>query len=412
MQFRKGNRLLIKEINRNLVLNLIKQHGPISRVDLVRLSNLSAATISGITAEFLESDLVLETGEGESRGGRRPVLLRLNHRARFVVGVKLMETAVTSALTDLDAQVLHHRVTPFQPGTAPVSPQEAIAAIVEAVEATIAESGVDGERLIGIGIGMAGTVDRKQGICRYSPFFEWRNVQLAQPISEHFQLPVYLENDVNTLTIAEKWFGYGHNANHFAVVTVGRGIGAGVVVNGQFYGGAFGAAGEFGHIPLCVDGQLQTLESMASDPALIRQAHAALGDGQSSSLSANDSFTVDDVIEAAEAGDDLARHLLAESGRWLGIGIATLINLLDPQLVIVGGEGVRAGKWRLAPMRQAIEQYTFAGLAGDVEIIVEPSGDEAWARGAACVVLGDLFKSPVYHDANDSPSSWQSSAAM
>ncbi|MFW6070381.1 MAG: ROK family transcriptional regulator [bacterium] len=396
MQMRKGNRLLIKEINRNLILNLIKKHGPVSRVELARLSNLSAATISGITAEFIESDLVRETGEGESRGGRRPVLLRLNHRARFVVGVKLMETAVTSALTDLDAQVLHHRVTSFDGDRGPVTPEVAIEAVEKAVERTIAESGVDGERLVGIGIGMAGTVDRNSGVCRYSPFFEWRNVQLAQPIAEHFQLPVYLENDVNTLTIAEKWFGYGHEASHFVVVTVGRGIGAGIVVNGQFYSGAFGGAGEFGHVPLCVDGQQATLESLAADPAVVRRAQEAIGSGEASALAEADPLTIEAVIDAADGGDALAQRLLADSGRWLGTGIATLINMLDPEMVIVAGEGVRAGEWRLDPMRRAIADYTFAGLAGDVEIVVEPSGDEAWARGAACVVLGELFKSPVH----------------
>jgi predicted NBD/HSP70 family sugar kinase len=400
MQLRKGNRLLIKEINRNLVLNLIKAHGPISRAELARISNLSAATVSSITAEFIDSDLVRESGEGESRGGRRPVLLRLNHRARFVVGVKLMETAVTCALTDLDAQVLHHGVTPFGGGEGPVSPQTVIDAVIRAVERTIAESGVDGERLVGIGIGMAGTVDRVAGTVRYSPFFEWRDVQLAQPIADHFQLPVYLENDVNTLTIAEKWFGYGHDVNDFAVVTVGRGIGAGIVANGQFYGGTSGGAGELGHIPLCSDGQLRTLEELASDPALLREAQAAL-DGRvpnaaESLLAQVQALTVEAVFGAADAGDLLAQRLLADSGRWLGTGIATLINVLDPRLIIIAGEGVRAGGWRLNAMRQAIEAHTFAGLAEDVEIVVEPSGDETWARGAACVVLGDLFKSPVY----------------
>ncbi len=406
MQLRKGNRLLIKEINRNLVLNLIKKHGPISRAEVARLSNLSAATVSGITAEFIDSDLVRETGEGESRGGRRPVMLRLNHRARFVVGVKLMETAVTCALTDLDAQVLYHSVTPFAGTEAPVTPETVVAAVIKAVEQTIAESGVDGERLVGIGLGMAGTVDRAAGIVRYSPFFEWRNVQLAQPIGDHFQLPVYLENDVNTLTIAEKWFGYGHDVNDFVVVTVGRGVGAGIVVNGQSYGGASGGAGEFGHIPLCADGQLRTLEDLASDPALLREARAALDrelprtDGQQghqdSLLARAEPLTIEAVFAAADAGDALAQQLLADSGRWLGIGIAALINILDPRLIIVAGEGVRAGSWRLNAMHEAIEEHTFAGLAGDVEIVVEPSGDETWARGAACVVLGDLFRSPAY----------------
>jgi predicted NBD/HSP70 family sugar kinase len=395
---RRGNRALIREINRNLVLNPIKSQRPISRPDLAQMSGLSPAAISGITGDFIESGLVQETGEGKSRGGRRPVLLRLNHRAGYVVGLKLMETAVTSAVTDLEARVLHHRVTPFAAGEDMLTPEVVIDAIVEAVEETVAESGAEVERLVGIGIGMAGTVDRAAGICRYSPFFEWRNVQLAQPIADHFQLPVYLENDVNTLTIAEKWFGYGHDVDDFVVVTVGRGVGAGIVVNGRFYGGAYGGAGEFGHIPLAAGDQMTTLEDLASDPALVRRAQDAMAAGESSRLARVDILDVEAMTAAAEEGDELARRILAESGHWLGVGIATLINVLDPRLVIVAGEGVHTGPWRLDAMREAIGRHTFAGLAGDVEIVVEPSGDETWARGAACVVLGELFKSPVYGD--------------
>jgi glucokinase-like ROK family protein len=399
-RLRRGNRDLIKEINRNLVLNLIKSRGPISRTDIARLSSLSLATVSGITADFIASGLVHELGEGESTGGRRPVLLRLNYQAGFVVGVKLMEQAITSALTDLDASVLHHRVTSLTT-TAGTDPANVFQAITQAVENTIAEAKVDRDRVLGIGIGLAGVVDGEAGVCRYSPFFGWRNVQFARPLADHFGLPVYLENDVNTLTIAEQWFGYGHGVDHFVVATVGRGIGAGIVVNGQFYRGALGGAGEFGHITLttngspCDCGKRGCLETLASDPAVVRQARAAIALGERTALVSVEPLTLEDIVAAAEAGDELARRLLADSGHWLGMGIATLVNILNPQLVIVGGEGVRAGEWRFGPMREAIHQHAFDGLADELEIIIEPSGDETWARGAACVVLGEIFKPPV-----------------
>lgn len=398
-RLRKADRDLIKEINRNIVLNLIKSRGPISRTDIARLSGLSLATVSGIAANFIESGLVREMGEGESTGGRKPVLLRLNHQAGFVVGVKLMEQTITSALTDLDAKVLYHRVTPLQ---ARRDVQAVLEAIIVAVEATIAESMVERGRVLGIGIGMAGVVDGQAGFCRYSPFFGWRDVEVARPIADHFGLPVYLENDVNTLTIAEQWFGYGHGVDHFVVVTVGRGIGAGIVVNGQFYRGAIGGAGEFGHVtltgdgPPCNCGKRGCLEALASDPAVVRQARAAIALGERTTLAEAEPLTLEAIVAAAEAGDELARRLLADSGRWLGLGIATLVNILNPQLIIVGGEGVRAAEWRFGPMREAIHQHAFDGLADKLEIVIEPSGDETWARGAACVVLGELFKSPVH----------------
>ncbi len=398
-QLRKGNRDLIKEINQNLILNLIKNQGPISRTDLARLSRLSPASVSGITAELIAGNMVQETGEGESSGGRRPVLLRLNKKAGFVVGLKLMENALTIALTDLDANILDHRVVPILTNGHSLAVEAVLSILIEAIEQTIIDTKVDRQRVRGIGIGLAGSIDGESGVCRFSPYFNWRNVQVAKPISDHFSLPVYIENDVNTLTIAEKWFGYGHDVQHFVVATVGRGIGAGIVTNGQFYRGAFGGAGEFGHIPLFHQEHVTTLENLASDPAILRQAQAAIERGDKTTLRELDEVSITAIINAANKGDQLSQKLLAQAGRWLGIGIAILINMLNPQLIIIGGEGVHAGEWRLGPMREAIKTYAFDSLADDIEIVIEPSGDETWARGAATLVLGEIFKSPIDRDA-------------
>jgi predicted NBD/HSP70 family sugar kinase len=400
---RKGNRDLMREINRNLVLNLIKRRGPVSRVELARLSGLSPATISGIIGDFIRSGLVQEMGQGQSTGGRRPVMLRLNHKAGFVVGAKLMEHAIVTAVTDLDANVLHHQLWPLEVGAGQAAdPGRLIDRLILAIERTIVHQGVARAQLLGIGVGMAGLVDAVKGVSRYSPFFGWQDVQIAAPLQEHFQLPVYLENDVNTLTIAEQWFGYGQGVEHFVVVTVGRGIGAGIVLNGQFYRGALGGAGEVGHMklqprgPRCDCGAHGCLEALASDTAILRQAKEAVAAGRATALAEVEALTLEAVRQAAEGGDRLARRLLAEAGRWLGLGIANLVNLLNPQLVIVGGEGVRAGEMRLAPMRAAISENAFRGLADQLDIVIEPSGDVTWARGAACLVLGELFKSPMH----------------
>lgn len=402
---RKGDRALIKEINANLVLNIIKNRGPLSRTDIARLSSLSLATVSGITAKLIKRNLVYETGEGQSTGGRRPVLLRLNNEAGYVVGVKLREHTITTALTDLDANVVHrHTSSVSTESEHAVTVSAVLEAIKETIATTIRDSGIEPRLVLGIGVGMAGLVDGETGICRYSPFFGWRDVQLAEPLSAHFELPVYLENNVNTLTIAEQWFGYGHNVDHFVVATVGRGIGAGIVMNGQFYRGALGGAGEFGHItvaadgPPCTCGKRGCLEALASDPALIRQARAAIALGEQTALTEVEPLTLETIVAAADDGDEVARRLLADSGHWLGVGVATLVNILNPQLVIIGGEGVEAGDWRLKPLHKALHEHVFSGLADELEIVIEPSGDETWARGAACVVLGELFRSPVGAD--------------
>jgi len=397
-QWQRGNRDLIREINCNLVLNVIKSQGPISRTDIARRSGLSLATISGIVADFVEKGLVQEIGAGTSTGGRKPVLLGLNPRAGFVVGLKLMEHAITSALTDLDATVLHHRITHLH-GQRDLD--SVVKAIIESVWSTIDESGVDISQVRGIGVGMAGVIDGRMGLCRYSPFFGWCDAPLGELIEREIGLPVYLDNDVNTLTIAEQWFGYGHSVDHFIVVTVGRGVGAGFVLNGQFYRGALGGAGELGHLvveedgPLCSCGKHGCLETLSADPAVLRQARMALEAGEDSVLAGVTPLTIEGVAQVAEDGDALAQRILGHAGHMLGIGIAYLVNLLNPQLIIVGGEGVRAGRYRLEPMREAIYQHSFNDLAQDLQIVIEPCGDETWARGAASLVLGEMFQSPI-----------------
>jgi predicted NBD/HSP70 family sugar kinase len=210
---------------------------------------------------------------------------------------------------------------------------------------------------------------------------------------------VYLENDVNTLTITEQLFGPGHEVADFAVVTIGRGIGMGMVLNYQLYEGTHGGVGELGHItleaggPLCNCGKSGCLEALAADPAVIREIDAALSEGAVSVLKSRS--TLAEVIRAAEQDDALAQEALARSGYYLGIGLATVINMLCPTLIIVSGEGVVAGDFRLRAMYDALRQHTFSGLLENVEIVVKPTDDRTWARGAAGLVVGKVFESPL-----------------
>lgn len=400
MDDRRLDRDAIKRVNSNLVLNLIKSAGPLSRRDIVRRSGLSPATVTNLTAELIAEDLVHEMGPGETTRGRPPVLLRLNNRAGFVVGVKVMEKALAAVVTDLDADVLAYRSDPLPhsrgssalPG---LDPDEAVDAIATIVELVLGDARVDRSAVLGVGLGLAGVMDSPAGRVVYSPFFSWRDVDLAGPLHRRLGMKVILENDVNALTIAEQWFGHGDDVDHFCVVTVGSGVGLGLVVNGQFYRGQSGGAGELGHTtlaengPNCYCGKKGCLEVLASDRAVVRGWAEAMPDDESDS-------TLRAIVAAADNGDETARALLAEAGRWLGVGVANVVNLLNPGLVIIGGEGVHAGEWRFGPMRQAFEAHVFDGLSEQTEFVIEPAGDDTWARGAACVVLGEMFKSPLH----------------
>ena len=383
---RRGDKNLIRAMNRNLVLNLLITVGALSRSEIARRSGLGNATVTEITAELVSRSLVEEVGEGESTGGRRPLLLRLNARAGYVVGVKLMEDALTCAVTDLHAKVLFHEMYPLGTDHALPAVQRAF---IKAVTVAIEQAGIRPEQILGIGIGLAGVVDSVRGLIRYSPYFGWRDADFASAISTHFALPVYLENDVNTLTLAEQWFGHGRGVDNFAVVTVGRGIGSGYVLNGQF---CHDAAGEIGHTtlmydgPLCSCGKRGCLEALAADPAVVYEYSLTVPRRE---------LSLSDVVNAAENGDENARRFLKHAGTYLGIGIANLINTLSPKLVVISGEGLRGGPLRIEAMYAAIAENVFAGLAERTQIVTELIADETWARGAACVVLNEIFKSPM-----------------
>ena len=389
-----GNRDFIRALNRSAVLNTIKANGPASRTDVARLTGLSGATITGITAELIADDLVFEKSSGDSSGGRRPILLAMNPRGRYVIGLKLTETEVIGALTDLEATVLAKRVDSIVGH----SLEQVLDTLSAAVLALLREGGLRKKQLLGVGLGLAGIVDSERGLLRLSPYFGWRDVPLRELLQARLKVPIYVDNDVNTLTLAEKWFGAGQGVDNFLTVTVGRGVGLGIVVNGQFYRGAHGGAGEFGHTvidpdgPPCDCGKRGCLETFVGDPGLLRMAAEAVARGELEGSVADTT----ELVRRAEAGEPGARAVLARAGEALGRGVANLINIFNPERLIIGGEGVRAGDWLFDPMRAAVERYVMAGLARDTEIRVEPWGDDAWARGAASLVLRELFESPMH----------------
>lgn len=388
-----GNRELIRAINRSTILNSIKTHGAIPRAEIARLTGLSPATVTGITAELIQDNLVFEKESGDSSGGRPPIMLAINPNGGCVVGIKVMEDHALGALTDLEASLLGKQSYPLTD----TSPEGISRSLSELVAELLKMSENPVPNLMGVGVGLAGIVEAGQGLVRQSPFFGWNDVPLREMIQSRVNVPVYVDNDVNTLAFAEKWFGAGRGVDNFLVVTVGRGIGLGIVSNGQFNHGARGGAGEIGHTviqpggEICACGKRGCLEMYASEPALLRQAAKAYEQGQLSSLP----NTPEELIALAASGEKAAQEIFARAGELLGQSIANLVNIFNPQRVLINGEGVRAGNWLFDPMRAAIDEHTMPGLRQDVSILVEPLGDDAWARGAASLVLHELFESPI-----------------
>lgn len=394
-QVRTGSKQLLRDLNQNLVFNAIANRGAISRTEIAHETGLPAATVTRITREFVAASLVTEevSAASDASSGRRPILLRINPSMGFVVGVKLREDSMTLAVCDLGCAVMHSLDVALPDGS---EPHEVCDAVANAVAEAMRQANAAPHRLLGVGIGMAGLIDSANGVCRYSAIMGWRDVELQSPLEYKLRVPVRLDNDVNTLAVAERLFGPGRGANEFIVVTIGRGIGLGVVIGGEIYRGVNGGAGEFGHItidlssnaPLCNCGKRGCLEAIASDYGILRAA-----------LKHDPGNHVETEMRALlkRADEPEVQRIFAHAGEVLGVAIANLVNIFDPQLVLLTGEGVNAGEMLLAPMRAAIPQHTFGQPFDQAIVQVAPADDIAWARGAASLILQEVFHPPIHN---------------
>ncbi len=384
----RGNRDLIRSINRSILLNVIKTKGEISRAALATQTGLSPATVTTIAGQLIREGLVFEKATGDSTGGRRPIMLAVNPQGGFVIGIKLMEGQVVGALTDLNAAILAKDSLILADKQVDTS----VATLAALVNRLVRRAGIKKKQLMGVGIGLAGVVDFAQGIVRQNPIFNWNNIPLRELLETHIRAPIYIDNDVNTLTLSERWLEPGQPAENFIVITLGRGVGMGIVINGQIYRGKSGGAGEFGHIIikpdglLCDCGRRGCLETLISDRALVAEARMVLGE---------EIATLDDLLRCVSMGYPGAAQILERAGSLLGLQIANLVNLFDPKMIIISGEGIRMGEVFFSAVRNTFRGVVMPGLAQDTEIRVNSWGDDIWALGAASLVIAEVFSSPI-----------------
>jgi len=256
--------------------------------------------------------------------------------------------------------------------------------IASAIEAVLDDAGLSAEALLGVGIGMPGEVHPSSGDVVRSPLPGWAAAGFASALERHLQVPVLVDNDVNTLTVAEHLYGAGRGLDHLLVVSIGRGIGMGAVIDGVVARGARGALGEIGHVVVvpggraCWCGRLGCLEAEAAEPAVVAKVLSALGH-----------LVAPDEMAAVAEEDPRTAAILSASGREVGHAIAAAISLFDPQRVVVSGEGVRLGHHYVDGLKEGVHERL--SPEGEADLVIEPWGDEAWARGAASLVLRELF---------------------
>ena len=380
MRMPKGDQGLLRDHNRGLIINLLRISGPSSRADIARRIGLAPSALTRLMRELLDDGLVVEAGKQRTSGGRRPILVAFNPHYATTIGIKVEKDRLLGARVDLDGQIEARMDIPLSSSTEPEAVLDQIA--------QLSHNLMHGKTL-GVGLCISGSVDSVHGIDIYSPILGWRNVALQTPLSARIDTTVRVENDVNALTLAEHWYGAGQGYHNFICLTVGEGIGAGVVINNELYRGSFGGAGEVGHItidpdgPRCRCGERGCLEVFASDRFL---------DNEANRLGFSD---IAGLAEAARAQKNHARNVFTRMGHYLGIGAKNLVNLLNPEAIVLGGERMDAADLFLPAFEEEVRNHSFPEAAKDLQIVPAALGEDGFLIGAATLVSAEFFRLPM-----------------
>jgi N-acetylglucosamine repressor len=397
-----ADRFLIRGINQSTLLNLIRTHAPISRPQLATLSGLSLVTVTKIVSNLLERHLVLERDYAESTGGRRAGLLEVNPEGGFVMGLIPQPDSLTAVIVNLSSELIYsrHWAVPLHENY-----PQALDLIAQCVEELLAASGIAAEKIIGAGFGMSGLIDAERGLCIDASLMGWKNVEISRPLEERLGIPIFVDNDVNCLAIYEKLFGQGQPYDHFLVVAIGRGVGLGIVTNGDLYRGAFGGAGEFGHTAIvsndgrfCACGNRGCLETYVSFPGIIKNYQEYVQATLPGMPASTQEMMLLDIVERARGGDQAAQAAMRRAGTLLGISLANLVNIFNPECIVLSSPDINilTDDLFVGAMHQEIKLHLFSQMGRDLRFFtVEQPGYESWARGAGSLVLRHFFVSPV-----------------
>lgn len=401
------DRKLMQDMNQNTLLNLIRNHAPISRPQLTALSGLSSATVMSLTNKLIERGFVQESGVAESTGGRKAALLEICADAGFALGMAVRGFEVNEVLVNMHGDILFAQRKKV---TLRHQPAHGIQLLADCVREFLLHAQVPLEQVIGIGCALSGYIDAQRGRCVDSWNLDWHHVEISRPLSQYLSLPVFIDNDVSCLATYEKLFGCCKHSQNFLIVSLGRGVGLGLVIDGNVYRGATGGAGEFGHTVavaggrLCECGKRGCLEEYVSFRGIIANYQEYMD------LSALTTPAVDmpewemqheeemilELLKRADQGDEAARSAFKQSGERLGIGLANMVNVLNPEYIILTGEGTISERHMLAPMEAMLRHHIFSELGISLQILVEPQQSyENWARGAAALVFNRFFASPI-----------------
>lgn len=393
----------VKSHNVRTVLSLLRQHGNASRAHLAELTGLSTTTISNLVSELLEQGIVTEEGvirSGPRQGAGRPrTSLRLVPEARHAVGIHIGVGQIRVAVANLRAHLLNCLSLDHSLDR---SSTEVLRDVAALVDEALSQSGVDREKVVGVGVGASGLVNPHTGVNVMAPNLGWRDVPIRDTLAQPLGLPVCVDNNARTMALGEALFGLGQGIHALAFVYARIGVGAGFVVGGRLYRGSAAGAGEIGHTTIVPDGgepcrcgNSGCLETLVSEPAIVRLAEALAAQEQDGILAAHlrreGGTTLERIFGAARAGDLPTRAMLEERACYMGIALANLVNVLNPDLIVLGGIFAQGQDLLLPTIEKVMRQRAFANLGAQVQIKTTGFGPQAGAIGAVALALNTFF---------------------
>jgi predicted NBD/HSP70 family sugar kinase len=391
----KGNNQAIREVNRSIILDLVRRDRRISRTELARRSKLTKPTVSTIVDDLIADGIVREVGFGASvSGGGRPArLLDFNEDSAAYLGVHFGLQNITVAVADGRGQIFETRSREaiFD------SPARSLKALRPLVTEALRAAHVPRARLEGVAATVPGLYDQESGVCVLAPNLGWRDFPVRAALAEELGMPVTVHNMTNARAVAEGRVGAARGVHSYVYVYAGLGIGSGIVTDGRLFLGQRGLSGEVGHCPVVSDGPLcgcgrrGCLEAVASTMAIIRGVEQAMAAGVQTMLRDRAPLSATAITQAARDGDALSCRILDEAGQHLGRGVAYLINILNPEMVVLAGPYVAAGEALLAPLRTSVAQYAIQSEG--VAIVPAILGENADLIGAVQMVMDQTARS-------------------
>ncbi len=380
-----------REASRQQVVSVIRAAGQIARIDIAQETGVSPATVTAITAELIRAGLIEEVSPESAPStpgrGRPRVSLRVRGAAHILAGIKVSSGTISTILIDFDGTTLseHEAALP----EAQMAPEVLVRRIVDTLATAAAETGRKIDGLSGLGVGVSGVVDVPDGLVHWSPSLTRRNVALRDMLEAALPMPVFLDNDANSVAKAEQLFGEGHGVRDFLVVTIEHGVGLGIVIDGRVYRGSRGCGAEFGHTKvhlggaLCRCGQRGCLEAYVADYALLREAAVTLP----GLTGRTPEEKLDALFAAARSGDQTAQSILERASQMFAMGLANLVNIFDPGLIIVSGERMSHDFLYSDEVIAMMKTQVLQVDAPPPEVRIHKWGDMMWAKGAAAYAM-------------------------